>query len=118
MNEFNISELPDWFNDFFKELQKIIDSINKLDCYKSIVEYVKDKKGDNTDNIRGSIFSHIIQNEERQIFDILKFELEKESYEVGAYIYDGCHIRNNKELSQSTIESLNKKLTNYFEIDK
>jgi hypothetical protein len=117
MNEFNISELPDWFNDFFKELQKIIDSINKLECYKPIVEYVKEKKGDDTDNIRGSIFSHIIQNEERQIFDILKFELEKESYEVGAYIYDGCHIRNNKELSQSTIETLNKKLTSYFEID-
>jgi len=117
MSEFNINELPEWFNDFYKELQKIIDTINKLECYKPIIDYVKEKKGDNTDNIRGSIFSHIIQNEERMLFDILKFELEKRSYEIGAYIYDGCHIRNNKELKQPMIKLLNKKLTEYFEID-
>ena len=117
MGEFNINELPDWFSDFYKELQKIIDSINNLECYKPIVEYVKEKKGNDTDNIRGSIFSHIIQNEERMLFDILKFELEKRNYELGAYIYDGCHIRNNKELKQPMIKLFNKKLTEYFEID-
>ena len=117
MAEFNINELPDWFNDFYKELQVIIDSINKLHCYSSIVDYVNEKKGFNTDNIRGSIFSHIIQNEERLLFDILKFELEKRNFELGAYIYDGCHIRNNKELKQPLIKMLNRILTNHFNIE-
>lgn len=117
MGEFNINDLPDWFNDFYKELQKIIDSINNLECYKPIVEHVKAKKGDNTENIRGSIFSHIIQNEERLLFDILKFNLENRGYEIGAYIYDGCHIRNNKPLQTPIIKLFSKKLTEYFNIE-
>ena len=123
MNEFNIediefelNDISNWFMKFYDELTKIINSINNLDSYKEIVDYVKEKKDDDINNLRGSIFSHIIQNEERKLFDILKYNLEKRGFELGAYIYDGCHIRNDKVLKQPVINLLSQKLTESFNL--
>ena len=52
----------------------------------------------------------------RQDFRMIE-ELIKNGYELGAYIYDGCHIRNNKELKHPIIDLLNCKLTNHFNIE-
>jgi len=118
MVEFGIDDLPEWFNCFYMELQIIIKKINNLECYKPIVEYVTNKKGNDYSNIRGSIFSHIIQNEERKLFDILKFTLESKGYELGAYIYDGCHVRRSKKkLTAPILRKFSEKLTEYFEIE-
>jgi len=117
---FNIDDIPKEINDLYKELQVIIETINNLECFKPIVEYVKEKKADDTENIRGSIFSHIIQTEESNLFDILKLNLEQRDFTIGAYIYDGCHVLKDdtKKLTiKQYLNPLSKILTKYFNIE-
>lgn len=120
--EFNIDDIPDEINDLYDELQIIISSINKLECFKPIVDYVKAKKEETKDtkNIRGSVFSHIIQTEESNLFDILKLKIEEKGFKIGAYIYDGCHILKDdtkKTTIKQYLKIFSNKLTEYFNIE-
>ena len=118
--EFVIKKLDNFISkDFYNELGNIIDSINELDCYKDIAKYAEEEciKNGKTDNERGSIFSRIICDNERQLIDLLTEEMENKGYELGTYMYDGIFIRNTKELIKEDIEYFSKKLTDFFGVE-
>jgi len=115
---FNIKKLDIFIKQFYDELNNIIDTIYELDCYKEIAEYAKEqcKKNGKTDNERGSIFSRIICNYERQLIDLLTIEMETKGYKIGTYMYDGLFVENNKEIVKDDIDYFNKKLTDFFNV--
>lgn len=121
---FNITELDEFIenleteNDFFNELQDIIYRINNLACYRDIAKYAKEeceKKG-KTNNTRGSIFSRIICDYERQLIDLLTIEMENKGYTIGTYMYDGLFVDNKKDIIKDDIDYFNKKLTDFFNV--
>tara|TARA_R110000868_G_scaffold389863_1_gene659234 strand:- start:6032 stop:8152 length:2121 start_codon:yes stop_codon:yes gene_type:complete len=117
---FNIECLEQWIEeDFFDELTNIINTIYKLNCYKNIRKHVEDKKKleGKTDNLRGCIFSKIIQDFERQLIDILTYDMEIKGYKIGTYMYDGLFIEKTKEIVKDDIDFFSKKLTDFFNIE-
>lgn len=103
---------------FYNELKNIINTINKLECYKDIAEYAKEEceKNGKTDNQRGSIFSRIICDYERQLIDLLTIEMENKGYTIGTYMYDGLFIEKSKDIIKEDIEYFSKKLTDFFNV--
>lgn len=122
---FNISELDEFIentetdDDLFNELKNIINRINKLDCYKEIAKYAEEEceKKEKTNNTRGSIFSRIICDYERQLIDLLTVEMETKGYNIGTYMYDGLFVDNKKDIIKDDIEYFNKKLTDFFNVE-
>jgi len=114
---FNIHEIPSEIEELNIELQTIINTIINLECNKPIQDFVKKLKEEkkDTSNIRGSTFSYIIQDVERQLFDILQTELNKSGFTVGAYIYDGCHVEKHETKKLKVyLKVLSGKLTKFF----
>lgn len=115
--KFQTGFYQDLQNEIHTNIKQLIDHHSDSDnspylYVKAYAQGVKDKTGDERD-IYPATFAYICQDVERKLLVKLKEKAESEGYQIGALIFDGCHIFKNTE--KPITDKVIKRWENYLE---
>ena len=96
-------DMPITFIEMKKEMKTFTDNLLKLDCHKELLEYLTKLRKSNT---AGSFTSFIVQTEERKILECMVQYLSQQEYNIDVLAYDGCQVRNEKQLTDDILRNL------------